>query len=77
MIYINITDNSLFCSIFIFLFYIFEVARWGDGTGLTSSAGGVLLVWIKVGSGEVVLTFVFSHLSALISFSLSLGDDPI
>ena len=44
--------------------------------------GGVLLVWIKVGQGptawvEVVSLFVFSHLSALTSLSLSVEDDPI
>ena len=46
---------------------------------------GVLLIWIKVGQGPtalavgadgVVWTF-FSHLSFLVSFSLSLGDGPI
>ena len=47
---------------------------------------GVLLVWSKVGQGPTALAvgpgggfpaFVFSHLSALTSLSLSLGDDPI
>ena len=47
---------------------------------------GVLIIWIKVGQGPtalavgaggVVWTFFFSHLSFLVSFSLSLGDGPI
>ena len=52
---------------------------------------GVLLFWIIVGQGPTALAvgakrsrcgrggldIVFSHLSLLFSFSLSLGDDPI
>ena len=47
---------------------------------------GVLLIWITigqgptaltVGAGGVVLGILFSRLSFLFSFSLSLGDGPI
>ena len=49
---------------------------------------GVLLIWIIVGQGPIVLAvgaggvsgevgIFFSHLSLLVSFSLSLGDGPI
>ena len=48
---------------------------------------GVLLVWMIVGQGPIALALgagggglfghFFSHLSFLISFSLSLGDGPI
>ena len=45
----------------------------------------VLLIWIKVGQGPTALAVgavglfghFFSHLSFLVSFSLSLGDGPI
>ena len=46
----------------------------------------ILLVWIKVGQGPIALVvgvgggcldIFFSHLSLLLSFSLSLGDCPI
>ena len=47
---------------------------------------GVLLVWLIAGQGPIALAVgagggmfghFFSHLSFLISFSLSLGDGPI
>ena len=46
---------------------------------------GVLLIWIIVGQGPIALAVgagggcldIFSHLSLLFSFSLSLGDGPI
>ena len=46
---------------------------------------GVLLVWMIVGQGPIALAVgagggcldIFSHLSFLFSFSLSLGDGPI
>ena len=43
---------------------------------------GVLLIWIIVGQGPIVLTVgagecVYSHLSLLFSFFISLGDVPI
>ena len=47
---------------------------------------GVLLVWMVVGKGPIALAvgagggclvIFFSHLSFLLSFSLSLGDGPI
>ena len=58
---------------------------WCDRAGQTSSAGGVLLIWIRVGQGPSVLavgaggvvwTFLLSSIISL-SFSLSLGDGPI
>ena len=47
--------------------------------------GGVLLIWITVGQGLTELAVgagggcldIFSYLSFLFSFSLSLGDSPI
>ena len=47
---------------------------------------GVVLTWITVGQGPIVLAvgagggcldIIFSHLSLLFPFSLSLGDGPI
>ena len=53
---------------------------------VTFQCRGVLLIWIIVGQGPIALAVgadgglfghLFSHLSFLFSFSLSLGDDPI
>ena len=60
-----------------------QVVRW---YWANFQCRGVLLVWINVGQGHTALAIdsgggcfdaCFSHLSALTSFSLSLGDDPI
>ena len=59
---------------------------WCDVAGLTSSAGGVLLIWMSraregptalaVGAGGGCLDIFLSSVISL-SFSLSLGDGPI
>ena len=53
---------------------------WCDGAGKTSSAGGLLLIWIIVGQGPTVLavgaggvvwTFFLSSIISLFSLPLS------